>query len=54
MFDVIFSRTNAADVRRHIVVGNSLLHPQNMMQMDATDASPQTVSFSLRNLIRCI
>lgn len=35
----------AADVRRHIMTGSLLLHPQNVMQVDATDSSPQAVSF---------
>ncbi|VDN88185.1 unnamed protein product [Brugia pahangi] len=35
----------AADVRRHIMMGSLLLHPQNAMQMDSIDSStPQTIN----------
>lgn len=34
----------AADVRRHIMTGSLLMHPQNVMQMDAADSGPQAVS----------
>ncbi|EFO23679.1 hypothetical protein LOAG_04806 [Loa loa] len=38
------NKMTAADVRRHIMMGSLLLHPQNAMQMDATDSSPQTIN----------
>ncbi|VDP15688.1 unnamed protein product [Onchocerca flexuosa] len=38
------NKMTAADVRRHIMTGSLLLHPQNATQMDATDTSPQTIN----------
>nr|CRZ23221.1 Bm4167 [Brugia malayi] len=39
------NKMTAADVRRHIMMGSLLLHPQNAMQMDSIDSStPQTIN----------
>ncbi|KAL3993821.1 hypothetical protein ACH3XW_19155 [Acanthocheilonema viteae] len=38
------NKMTAADVRRHIMTGSLLLHPQNATQMDMTDSSPQAIN----------
>uniref|UniRef100_A0A158Q851 Dedicator of cytokinesis protein 6 n=1 Tax=Elaeophora elaphi TaxID=1147741 RepID=A0A158Q851_9BILA len=37
------NKMTAADVRRHIMTGSLLLHPQNAVQMDATDTSSHAI-----------
>ncbi|KAM3718829.1 Dedicator of cytokinesis protein [Dirofilaria immitis] len=38
------NKMTAADVRRHIMTGSLLLHPQSTTQMDAADSSPRTIN----------
>ncbi|MCP9262224.1 Dedicator of cytokinesis protein 7 [Dirofilaria immitis] len=41
------NKMTAADVRRHIMTGSLLLHPQSTTQMDAADSSPRTQTLEL-------